>query len=77
MRNPFEKNASKLEFITFKTHVHNGTIKAKTSLDKDSNLTKTSFKIKEVRSTTAIWNPDKEEYEKESIALCERLVNEE
>jgi hypothetical protein len=76
MRNMFfDAKASTLELIPFKKPVYVGNIKGKSSVTK-SGLVTVNFKVKKVKSITSIWNPDKEEYDTECFALCERLITE-
>jgi hypothetical protein len=74
MKNLFDKAASKLELVKFKGPCYEGNLKAKTTLNKDGDLCKETFKVKRVTSICAIYNPDKDAYETDSEAFCERLI---
>lgn len=74
MKNLFDKSASKLELVKFKGPCYEGNLKAKT-LIKNGNLCKETFKVKRVTSICAIYNPDKDAYDTDSEAFCERLIS--
>lgn len=74
MRNMFfDEKASKLELLSFKKPVYVNNIKGKSTISKEGLVT-VNFKVKKVKSICSIWNPDKEQYEVECLAFCERLI---